>query len=118
MRLALLRRILSNDRVGRPRLYLERDTGLAFFITGDATVRDEMLSCLQDRSGEALKVEGWGNVAHVVIAPIPQASRALRALGWGPGRDQAPPQPTPRHAPQRRRSKQEGKSTNGRKASR
>ncbi len=104
MRLALLRRILSNDRLEHPRIYLERDTGLAIFIAGEAEVRDELLSCLPDRTGEAIEVEMSGSAAHIVIRPIPQAGRALRALGWGPGRDQAPPQPAPRHAPQRRSS--------------
>lgn len=85
---------------------------MAVFITGEATVRDEMLSRLPDRRREALKVEGHGSVAHVVIAPIPQVARALRALGWGPGGNQAPPQPAPRHAPQRR-PRQEGKSPGG-----
>ena len=101
MRLALLREILSNDRLEHPRVYIERDTGMAIFIAGEAEVRDDLLSCLPDRTGEAIEVEGWGSVVHVVIAPIPQASRALRALGWGPGRDQAPPQPAPRQAPKR-----------------
>lgn len=104
MRLALLRRILSNDRLEHPRIYLERDTGLAIFIAGEAEVRDDLISCLPDRTGEAIEVEGWGSVVHAAITPIPQAGRALRALGWGPGRDQAPPQPAPRHAPQRRSS--------------
>ena len=117
MRLALLRQILSNDRLEHPRVYIERDTGMAIFIAGEAEVRDELLSCLPDRTGEAIEVEGWGSVVHVVIAPIPQAGRALRALGWGPGRTQAPPQPAPRHAPQRRGSKQGEESSNGRRRS-
>jgi len=108
MRFTLLRHLLSSKSSGPsktpsgPRLYLAREEGMAAFVTRRSALQDELVSCLPDGKGTPFTVEGRDATAYGVIAPIPHFCRGLRSLGWGKEHVQAPPQPAPRRAPQRR----------------
>jgi len=102
MRFRLLRHLLSKKTLTGPRIYLDREEGVATFLTGRVEVRDELFECLPDGKGSPFKIEGRDATAYGVIAPIPHFCRALRSLGWGRQHVNAPPQRAPSRAPQRR----------------